>query len=62
MPDDYNTWGNMYGLTMKPNTVGVAGDGQHYARIVGFCQASAVRSRALRARSAARSRALCGAP
>ena len=35
-------WGNIYDLVIKENTVGVAGDGQHYARIVGFCQTSAV--------------------
>lgn len=42
LPSTYTTKGNLYGLTIKPNTVGVEGNGQHYARIVGFCQTSAI--------------------
>lgn len=42
MPATYATKGNLYDLTIKDNTVGVEGNGQHFARIVGFCQTSAV--------------------
>lgn len=38
----YKTWGNLYDLKVKENTVGVEGDGQHFGRIVGFCQTSAI--------------------